>query len=700
MSTDLERELRDLFREKAGEAPVATPDGAAGAPQEVLRRGRLHQIGTVVGSAAIAFALVAGSVAALNSLLRGGDPVGSTGDYEVFERTATIEAFTVTSPSDWFLVNHWPRSLALGVGSGSEAVTCLDPSHGDVLECEGGETAYADVGTCTVDPAGVEVCEPNTPTADSGCPGDLPDQCQEALVNDPRSFGLPMFQLSNLDVGLDHVSCRDGLPDGAAVLSVGLADAPIPGITGPSFPPFPPGIGLPPEADGPCGPGRYAQFTLNGRIFFAWIGVGAAVNAEDRETVETAYETMSAIEDWEPGQPDHDTAAYVLAGGASDDGELWRLELRPGGQTPKLSLEGTDPATPGDPLSVTSSAPYYSGDLTDPIFGAITREATGVEYRPGTENTYYDLGGSPVPGTILPVPPSLDLFGFDLFLIDPPAGYAELGGHVLALGLEGSPSVAPPPVAEPRAESVKLAGSFEGQDWSARFTGAFTGPGSPCIEVTIEGRPPGHFCPDPIHSTLAGPSPYLNGSLSPELYLLVGSVPPGIVEIRFAGDDDAVVPQLFRCEMGPLGWTDPDRKVCAVALPSSGSGKLRYLDAEGDLLFEEGIGWGSARPELCCPVRPEQGGTYWAVYAWLGSGDQEAQIEEAQRYLEQRGVHGVRGSLFCDEGAAETLSTSAEHKVAVYFETEEEANTFALDAGLLGHEAGPVVAKVTIACLE
>jgi hypothetical protein len=88
------------------------------------------------------------------------------------------------------------------------------------------------------------------------------------------------------------------------------------------------------------------------------------------------------------------------------------------------------------------------------------------------------------------------------------------------------------------------------------------------------------------------------------------------------------------------------------------------------------------------------------VYAWVGSGIDEAEIEAAQRYLEDRGVQGLRGSLACDQGAAEALGTSADHKVAVYFETEEEANTFALDAGLLGHEADPVVAQVTIACLE
>ena len=70
MTTDIERELRDLFREKAGEAPVATP---AAATQRALRRGRRHQVGTVLGSAAIAVLVAAGSFAALRSLLRDAD---------------------------------------------------------------------------------------------------------------------------------------------------------------------------------------------------------------------------------------------------------------------------------------------------------------------------------------------------------------------------------------------------------------------------------------------------------------------------------------------------------------------------------------------------------------------------------------------------------------------------------------------------
>ena len=661
MTTDMERELRELFREKAGEAPTATFDTSGAAPQEVLRRGRRRQVGTVLGSAAIVLVLIVGSVAGLNAMLRGEEDPFRTGDYDIFERTATIEAFTVTSPSDWYLVNEWPLSMQMAATSGSASEECTAAAPG----------AGQPSPVCTSSEPSIQV---------------------EALPH-----GLPMFQLSNVDMGLTAVSCGQDLPTDAAVLYVGLDyERAIFGAKDPSIGPWPVELREPEAADGPCGAGRYATFSVNGQPFFAWVGFGTDVTDAGRSTVLAAYESMVVDDGWEPIPPNAVTPAYVIAGGEHGPGDDWRLELRPDGDALELSLQ--DGPAPTASLTDGSVEPLtWTG--TDPIFGAITRAATGVEFRPGAGNVDYDLGQSPVTGSIMPVPPTLGSFGFDLFFIDPPAGYGELGGHVIALGLE-SASPAPPEIARPRARTVELSGSFEGRDWSARFTGAFTGPGSPCVEVTIEGRPPGHFCPDPVHSTLAGPTPYLNGIPSSELYLLVGSVPPEIVQIRFDGDDDAIVPQEFRCEMGPLGWTDPDRKVCTIALPSSGSGTLRYLDATGDVVYEEGIGWGAAEPELCCPVDPALGRTFWAVYAWIGSGDEEAEIEMAQRYLDNRGVHGLRGSLFCDEGAAEALGTSAEHKVAVYFETKEEANTFALEAGLLGHEAGPVVAKVTIACLE
>lgn len=658
MTTDIENELRELFRDKAGEAPLAAP---ASAPPQVLRRGRRRQLGTVAGSLAAVVVVIAGSVAGLQRLLADGPEPLPTATYDVFERTATVEAFTVTSPSDWYLVNQWPLSMQIAVeGSGGASSTCAAVPGNDVVECE--------------DTPGVETRSPI-----------------------PVPQGLPMLQLTNVDLGLDTNACEDEIPDAGAALYVALdAERAIAGVADPTIPPFPAGPGLPPEGDGPCGPGRYASFTVNGEPFFAWIGLGSSVTAEDRETVESAYERMSAIPDWTPQPPNQLTPGYVIAGGTSDAGDVWRLEARPGRDvTISRVVEGSTTdfefALGSEPVSWCCSTDH-PGQADGVVFGVIQLGASGVAFQPVNKEAIH--------GTIVPTPPSLGS-GFDLFLVEGARGPGDVVAIGLGTGAAVSPAPSAFPTATPRSDEVELSGAYEEQEWQVRFTGAFTGPGSPCWEVTVDG-PPSEACPDPVHSTIAGPSPYMVGFDWPSLYLLAGSVPPEVAELRFSGDDDAIVPQQFQCGVGPIGWTDPDRKVCAIALPATGSGTLRYIDADGVVLFEEGIGWGAA--EAALPpgvVSPTHGGTYWAVYPWIGApGDREADDVSAQ-LLDDFGIEAFPGELGCDQGAAEALGrTDVEHAIGVYFGSEEDANAFARAFGALGDNSEPIVARVTTYCLD
>jgi len=675
MTTEFENELRDLFREKAAEAPLATPAMPAAPPQHVLRRGRLHQAGTVLGSMVVVIALILGSVAGLTRILGEGEDRVGDGGYEVFERTATVEAFTLTSPSDWYLVDQWPLSMLIAVEgtAGSSKFECVGSAPGgDVQECE------------------------ETPTTPSSSPIPVPQ-------------GLPMIQLSNVDLGLATNACEAALPSGAAVLYVALdyEVAITSGVADPSIQEFPAGPGLPPEGDGPCGPGRYAHFTVNGERFFSWIGVGSAVSDEDRETVETSYEMMSAIPDWEPSPPDVTTPAYVIAAGALENGEPWRLDLRPGARSPELFLEGIDRSVlgsePGQGFDSTVPAMpiafccawtdgLSAATLLDVTFGFVRKDASGVELqvREGDE-----LTGQLLSGTIVPVPPSLGSFGFDLFFIE---GTAGLSGQVVPIGIDGS--VEPPPVAEPRDEVVELSGSYEGAKWRVAFTGAFADQ-SACIEPVIDGDVFGQTCPTVMTTVASSGEPYLEDWYGTFL-LRAGSVPIEVVEIRFVNDDDAIVPTDFQCEMGPTGWTDPDVRVCVQLLPMSGSGTIEYVDAAGRVVSDEGIAWGSAtaEPEAPTPVDPVHGGTYWAVYPWVGAaGSPDAENMSAQ-LLEDFGIEAFPGDLSCDDGAAEALGTGAPQGIGVYFETQDEANAFALQAGLLGHEADPVIARVTTYCLD
>ena len=392
----------------------------------------------------------------------------------------------------------------------------------------------------------------------------------------------------------------------------------------------------------------------------------------------------------------------MIAGGSSNNGDPWRLELRPGERSPVLSLEGVDPSFVGidpridhdpvaTPIEICCGWTEGTGDtvLVDVTFGFVRKDATGVELQV-VEND--ELTGQILPGTVVPIPPSLGSFGSDLFFIP---GTAGLAGQVVPLGIDGS---AEPSVATDRPGEVRLNGALLGQNWGARFTGAFAD-GSACIRVTID-EPSEPLCITQLETSLAGTQPSMHLWVTNDLALFAGSIPWEVVDIRFTSDDGTTRPMELQCTGGPAGWTDPDKKVCAIALPPEGSGTFEYLDGDGAVLFEEGNGWAGATAEAPSPVEPVHGGTYWAVYPWVGdAGSREADDVSAQ-LLQDFGIEAFPGDLSCDDGAAEALGTDAPQGIGVYFETENEANAFADEAGLLGHEADPVIARVTTYCLD
>jgi hypothetical protein len=98
-------------------------------------------------------------------------------------------------------------------------------------------------------------------------------------------------------------------------------------------------------------------------------------------------------------------------------------------------------------------------------------------------------------------------------------------------------------------------------------------------------------------------------------------------------------------------------------------------------------------------VGPEQGGTYWGTYVWLGPAGAAA-AESVAENVRALGATPSVGELTCDQGAAEALGTNAEWRVAVYFRTRQEAEDWLLDSGFAGHEAETGVARVTTFCLD
>src|ERR1041384_4765377 len=132
MNDDMERRLRELFEDKATDSAAASR-----APEPVVKRARRRQIGTIAVSVVTVIALAGVSFAGIRTLNGTGErglmpadisPYDS-GRYPVFERTAVIESLSVTSPSDWYLVNQWP----LGSQMATQAVVgCDDAARVDL----------------------------------------------------------------------------------------------------------------------------------------------------------------------------------------------------------------------------------------------------------------------------------------------------------------------------------------------------------------------------------------------------------------------------------------------------------------------------------------------------------------------------------------------------------------------------------------
>src|SRR5918995_693177 len=131
---DVERDLRELLDRKAGSVGTVAPR----LPDGVRARSRRRQVGTALVSGVAVVALVVGSVGVLRAVDTEADRQPVPADdlwagYEVFERTATVHSFTITSPSDWYLVNQWSwaRPIAADVPQDERVTPILMLSNTD-----------------------------------------------------------------------------------------------------------------------------------------------------------------------------------------------------------------------------------------------------------------------------------------------------------------------------------------------------------------------------------------------------------------------------------------------------------------------------------------------------------------------------------------------------------------------------------------
>jgi len=372
---DVEHDLRELFDRKAGSVGGVAPR----LPERVRKRSRRRELGTVLVGGLTVLALVVGSVAVLRTIGTGRIDDGIPADdpwagYEVYERTAVVQGFTITSPSDWYMVDQWSWARPIA----------------------------ADV---------------------------------------PRDVRItPVVMLSNTDRGLTTSPCFDpafAVGSEEAIVTIAADDAYVWKHQGqadalPQAPTrFDSGA---PEGTGACGTGTYVPFATEDLPYVAHFLFGDDVSEEDRTTLIRAFETMGAQATIDPTpigtRRDHPAGAYVIAGGENAAGP-WTLELRPsGGSDPRSNVvleavhaEGGRVGL-GDFFLTDDHAIEQAGG--DPVFGAVVKDADGVELQ-------LEDGTPPIPAQLVPLPPSLP-FDFDLFF----ASYdGDVPARAVPIGIPG-----------------------------------------------------------------------------------------------------------------------------------------------------------------------------------------------------------------------------------------------------------------------
>jgi hypothetical protein len=344
--------------------------------------------------------VVVGSILGAQGLLRdkGGTTSRPAGTQSVTTRTALIQGFTVTSPSDWTLIDEWPGSRPVATSSNAAG----------------------------------SVCPEANPTP--------PPACTSTRA---------VLQLSNFDPGLARSLCGDTvLQSTEAGLYVGLVGG---STVAADIDSFPSSLDVSsPPADGPCGSGVYASFTSNGSVYLAFAAFGADVSEADRQQV---LDTFNALSPVSPGigDPTVTTPGYVLAAGTTDSGEPWVMEVRPSEQesTSRLPLQlsivhadgkGSEFFTFGEP----TIDQIPNGRSSGVWYGVVPADTTSLEFQStdGSRATAVEL---------FDIPLSLDVSG-SAFAFSVPDGLdGQLTGSTPTSGfaIGTATAVAPSPVNEP-----------------------------------------------------------------------------------------------------------------------------------------------------------------------------------------------------------------------------------------------------------
>jgi hypothetical protein len=401
---DLDRDLRELFHDKAGSVETAPS-----APADVLLRGRRRQIATVITGFVATAAAVLVTVVVIGRITAPSTSVPAT-PLGYAERTTTIEGVTVTAPSGWALVDDWPIAAVLPTGS----ETCSFSATGvAVTPSPGGPSGAAD-GPGPVSPAAEATSSPSCATSQEQLPA-----------------GLPIVQLANFEPALDQTACGLGaeasskleLSGDRAILYVardvdairlGNLEGPMPASLDRSAAP----------SDGVCGRGWYARGIVGSVPYFAFIGLGPSASDADRNAVFDAYAGMRLGDDVSMSFPERGPG-YVIAAGV-DAGQPWRIEAgfeNLTGPRPKIVAMLLTADEPGNPSSPSTFSPS-AGAMPIPNWGAVDLGDMSRSIELGTASssvTAIDIefsDGSSTTATLLSWPQSLRSYAVDPRALD------------------------------------------------------------------------------------------------------------------------------------------------------------------------------------------------------------------------------------------------------------------------------------------
>jgi hypothetical protein len=284
---DLERDLRELFRDRAGSVDAPTL-----APEPVLRRSRRRQVRTVAaGAAATAIVLLAAlvAIAAIHT------PTAKvpSGPSAYGQRTATIDGIAVTAPAGWTLIDDSPMARILP----SSSESCSFSATG------------VPVGPGASDPSQV---------ASGGSDNNAGSTAQQSCSSSPVAMpaGIPVLQLANFPLPPIGFVCDVADIERTSVPSDGVAAY---------VAEFPNDIRAAEFTSACPGSEEIQTFADEGvtTVYAAISVVGPDASADDAAVVRDFVHALGGTR-ITPSAPSTAAPAYVVAAG--DDGGTWRIE--------------------------------------------------------------------------------------------------------------------------------------------------------------------------------------------------------------------------------------------------------------------------------------------------------------------------------------------------------------------------------------